>query len=215
VAWFKSQTPNAEKIHFFWERDANNMEIWYARDNGEEVAHTPEWLTKKAIHSMLECPLCMECMPCGEDTFLIMHKPVEGKKDMHNHVYVSCSKTKDIRVHRDKEVLQILTKHMHTPMISTLDLPLWFSHNTNTTAKGQSEATGKLWEYNISMGALAFCPKTLPQAVRDLGVPRGKVELAVNEVLTCIANAAKEMWDMRRARLREIRHNFNKEKGIT
>lgn len=75
------------------------------------------------------------------DTFLIIHKPVKGKKEMHTHMYMTCTAMKDIRERRDKEVLQILTKQVCTPMISVTDLPLWVSTGTNIKAKGQSEAT--------------------------------------------------------------------------
>lgn len=214
-ARFKSQTPNAEKMHFYWERDANNADVWYARDNGEDAARPRDWLIKKAVHSTSECPLCTSSTPCGTDTMLVVHKPEEGKKEMHDHVYTTCAATRGIRLRRDEEVLQIISSSVCKPMVSIKDLPLWFSTETNATAKGQSEATRKLREYNVKMGALAFCPTVLPQALRDLGIPSKKVDPVVQDILLCIAAAAKEMWDLRKARIQEIRRNFANDRGIT
>jgi exonuclease III len=204
AARFKSQCPNAERIHLFWERDKTNLDQWHGREYNGKPETRAVWEADKALHSTQGCPLCSSCLPTSKDTMLIV-SPVSAHKEMHHHVYTSCPATSDLRTARDEEVKRIILSYAPNPRIPIEEVPLWFADNQAT---GQSKATEALALYNKHMGALAFCPLALPAALKDIGVPEASTDECIRETLTAIAKAGRDIWSRRLDRTREVRRNW-------
>jgi hypothetical protein len=193
-------------MHLYWDRD-KNTNTWFARPNDKPDDQKKKWEASRAIHSTQECPLCTTDASTSLETTMIYHKPDENKKEMHHHVYLNCPKTADLRKERDKAVIEIIHKHTPNLKIPLEDVPRWFS-NEDHPAQGQSKATRDLKTYCPKMGSLGFCPKSLPQALRDIGTPKHKIQDCLEDVLLAIAESASNMWLTRRKTLNSLRKSW-------
>jgi len=146
--------------------------------------------------------LCIDHWPAPPRVNVIPQGSV-AHKEMHHHTYNECSTTEELRKARDREVLKVINKYIMDRRISSSDLPLWFTRDTNTSARGQSTATTALRRYNVQMGVLAFCLKQLPKALEDVGVPDHKLDWCITEVLGMIAKSVEGMWLLRTTALKK------------
>jgi ribonuclease HI len=101
---FKSQNPNAEKIHHYWDRDKAAPTKWYMRENPREGKDAREWEVNKVLHCTSKCHMCTNNLPCEGGATLMVHTPAPEKKEMHEHVYLDCKATTLLREERDGEV---------------------------------------------------------------------------------------------------------------